>query len=291
MSKTLNAQDELKGEISLKKKIRGVLKWGLGAYSLVMTNNLVVSGAGLFTGVMHLFTPMQSMMFDSMILSVLLIIYALVSITFVLTDNDKAAKGKQKAGGLIKEYIDGKIKDATLEDVLKKDTAVREYARDADKRRDAFTDRIEDFHIKTRSSSKIVMLVFYSLILAVSVFLFIRRDVAVYVNNIIIGVVLIVDGVLSIISATSAKKERVYKFYVFSLILSVTSVVLGIMFIVFSQKTGVAAMQAVSVVLIVKSLAGFFVAIRNKKVISSITDTLTLIKNQEMSADEPEEKM
>ena len=291
MSKTLNAQNELKGEISLKKKIRGVLKWGLGAFSLVMTNNLVVSGTGLFTGVMHLFTPMQSMMFDSMILSVLLIIYALVSITFVLTDNDKAAKGKQKAGGLIKEYIDGKIKDATLEDVLKKDTAVREYARDADKRMDAFTDRIEDFHIKTRSSSKIVMLVFYSLILAVSVFLFIRRDVAVHVNNIIIGVVLIVDGVLSIISATSAKKERVYKFYVFSLILSVTSVVLGIMFIVFSQKTGVAAMQAVSVVLIVKSLAGFFVAIRNKKVISSITDTLTLIKNQEMSADEPEEKM
>ncbi len=271
----------------MKEKLGSILNWGIGAFSLVMTNNLVVSGTGLFTGVLHLLTPEQSLLFDSMILSGLLIVYALVSIAFVLTNSRKAARGQEVAGELVKGFLDGKRKDSSVDEgILKADPAVLEYAEEANRRMDALAVTVEDIRKKTHAFSRGVMLAFYLAVLAVSVFLFIRRDVAVYINHVIIGAILIVDGVLSVISATSAKKESVYKFYVFSVVVSAVSIAIGVLFIVLSRETGLIAMQAVSVILILKSLAGFFVAFRNREVISSVADTIQKIKAQNKKTEE-----
>ena len=180
-------------------------------------------------------------------------------------------------------YLDPNMEETILaaqqEAVLQKDTAAREYAKEAN-RLDILAGKVADRHERTRTVSRIVMLGFYLIVLVVAVFLLIRKDVAVSVTYILMGSILIVDGVMNIIFATSAKKKGVYRLYLFSVILSVISVGLGLLFIIFSRKAGILAMQVTSALMIVKSIGDFFVAFRNKAVLSSLSDTVTQIRRQ-----------
>lgn len=108
----------------------------------------------------------------------------------------------------------------------------------------------------------------------------VRGEVAVYINHIILGIVLIIDGVMRAISATSAKNTTTFKNYRLSMVLSVLSVVLGVMLLFLTEKTGVFTMQAVAVIMIVKALFEFYIAFRNRAVLSSINNTIAQIKQK-----------
>lgn len=266
----------------MNNKIEGLVKWGIDAFSLIMANNLVISCTALITGLFHLFMPEQSMMFDSMILSLLMIVYASISIVLVITNyNKKVAKHQDIAGNLVKGFVDGKTSEAVKnqEFISEKTSAPIDPERSA-KAIGAVSDKISDIHKKSRNVSRNIMLAFYIVILAISIFLLIRRDIAVHINHLLLGAVLIVDGVTRIISTFSAKKTYTVKNYWLSIVLSVLSVILGLLLFIMTSQTGILAMQIVSVIMILKSLGEFYVAFRNREVLSSLNGTLEQLKQQ-----------
>lgn len=264
----------------MKDKFESQLQWGASAISLVMKNNLVVSATFLITGVFHLLMPGHSLLFDARIMTVLIALYALVSLIFVLTNNQKAEKGQEIAGNIVKGYFEGKREDTVKQEEMFKTDVSHGFAEKSNQRIDKFAGRVTEKHTQAGSVSRVLMLIFYLLILAASVFLFIRNDVAVYINHFILGFILIVDGALRLICTVAAKAELKFRYRAFHTVLSVISVILGLLFIFVPTNTGLLAMQIVSVLMIVKSVGEFFVAFRNREILSSVTDTLTQIKQQ-----------
>ena len=81
------------------------------------------------------------------------------------------------------------------------------------------------------------------------------------------------------------KKQRKYKYYFLSLLLSLGSIILGALFVLLSREAGILSTQTLSIILIVKAIGDFVVAFRNKEIKSSITDTITQLKQQKKDAD------
>ena len=272
----------------MKEKLGRLLKWATGSLSLILKNNLVISGFCLITGVVHLILPKRALYTDALILSLLLIAYAAVSIVAVLTDNQTIAKGKETTGGWLKGFFDGKRKNTAADDIiLKNDSATQAFAEETNKQIHAFAVKVSDKHDKTQSVGKIIVLVFYTIILAVSIFLLLKPKIAVNVNNVIIGAVLIASGIINIISVFKSKKEESQiKSSVFTVILSLLTLTIGVLFIVFSMDTATFVMQFISIMMIIKALADFILVIRNKEFKSSINDTVNQIKSQNKEAAE-----
>ena len=149
--------------------------------------------------------------------------------------------------------------------MLSEDSAIREYGKGADERINKINQKLLETHRRTRSVSRIVMAVFYIVLLAVSVFLLFNVEIAVYLSHVLIGAVLILGGVTNIVSATISKKEGGYKLYLFSMVLAAASVILGLLFIFLPENTGIVALRVISVLLIIKSLSELFVAFKNRK--------------------------
>ena len=277
----------------MKDKIGNVMNWGISAFSLIMDNSLVIAGLFLINGIIHICIPMPSMKYDAMILSLILALYAAVSIVFVLTDNEKIGKGQEAAGGLVKLFFEGKRKELNAsKELLRGGSAAEEYSKGASERVDMFNEHVLETHEKTRSVSRIVMLIIYIVLLVVSIFLVFNQDIAVQITHILIGVVLIAGGIMSFISATSAKQENAYKLYVPSVILSVVSVVLGIVFIILTDKAGIPAYRIVSALLVIKSVMDFVVAFKNRNFISNFKEMFGQIKEsgKEMGVFKDEEE-
>ena len=264
----------------MRDKLESKLQWGASAVSLVMKNNLVVSATFLITGLFHLFMPGHSLLFDARIITILIALYALVSLVFVITDHKKAAKGQKIAGNIVKGYFEGKREDTVKQEKMFKTDVSHGFAEKSNQRMDRFAGRVSEKHTQAGSVSRVLMLIFYLLILAASVFLFTRNDVAVYINHFIIGSILTVDGVLRLICTVPVKAEPAFRYRAFHTVLSVISVILGLLFVFLPTNTGLLALQIVSVLMIVKSVGEFIVAFRNREILSSVTDTLTQIKQQ-----------
>lgn len=265
----------------MKEKVSSFFKWGTGAFTLVMANNLVISAFMLITGLSNLLFPERAQFWDALTLSLLLFAYAAISIIVILTHNEKAAGGKELAGNMIKDFLnERKDRATTKKDLFKNDEAAQNFSKQSHERLASLTETVAEKHKKLQSASKGVMLTIYVLILALSIVLIIRNDIAIMLYYFIIGAVLIINGVMSIISATTARKERRYKFYFLSLLLSVCSIIMGVFCVIMAKESGLLTTQAVSILLIVKSVGDFVVAFRNKEVKSSINDTITQIKQQ-----------
>lgn len=250
----------------MKEKKRALVEWGRGTYNLLKTNSLVLSAAILVQGLFFLILPEHSIMLDAVMVSLLMAIYSAVSLVFVLTDRPKAAKGKKVAGDLVKGYVDRKKRSSEKEqEILPEDSVMKEYTANSGKRKEALGKRVLDIHERSQNVSRIVMAVFYAVVLAVAVILLIDREAAVHLNHIIVGLLLIADGVLSIISAVSANDRSAYKNYRLSIALAICSIILGALYIVASAQTAVIVKRILGAALILKAIGEFVVAYRNRK--------------------------
>lgn len=263
-------------------KISKIFNWGLGTFQIVMKNKLVSIGCFLVPGLFHTFNPEGSLNWDTMILSILLILYASISIVFVLTNKNKTVgKGKDIAGNLVKGYFEGQRDNAGLgQEVFSKNEVISEHTNASNERLDKHAEKLREKQKKT-SPGTIALLITYILLLALGVVIFIWRENFVNIVQIIIGALLIADGISSIVTIIAAKKSGLpIKDKVVSLILCFFSIALGIVFVLMPRDSAPVVYRITGILLIVKAVSEFIVMIRNKEVISSVKDSIQQIKDQ-----------
>lgn len=269
----------------MKKKLGSWLNWGLGAFSLVMKNKLVAIGCFLVTGLFHTFNPVGSLDWDTMMLSLMLMLYAAVSFIFVLTnENEKVGKGQEIAGGLIKGYFEGQRDNAARgQSLFSKDKTLSEHTKASNDRLD---ERVWKYSEKEKekkktSAGKIALMITYILLMALSVVIFIWRANFVNIVQIIIGALLIADGISSLVTVAAAYKSGLpMKNKVVSMVLGIFTIGLGVTFILVPADTSALVYRITGALLIVKAVSEFIVMIRNREIISSVKDTIIQIKEQ-----------
>ena len=265
----------------MKEKSGGLITRGADTIRLAMTNKIVVSVSFLIQGVYRLLVPQRVMNWEAKVISLILALYALVSLILVLTNSPRSVKHQEIAGGFVKDLYLKKKRTADKEqELLPENSAAKDNANESNKHRSAFENRMIQKHEKTKSVSRIVMLIFYAVVLSISVFMLFNNAIAVHVNHILVGLILIVDAVLSIISFTSAKDMVHYKNYKLSIALAVFTVILGLLFIVSPAKTSIVVMRIIGATLILKSIADLIIAFRNREILSSAKDTFEQIKER-----------
>ena len=269
----------------MKEKIEKLFTWGAGTFNLVMKNKLVSVGCFLVPGLFHTFNPVGSLDWDTMMLSLMLMLYAVVSLIFVLSDgNKKVGKGQEIAGDLVKGYFEGQKENAAKgQEVLSKNEKLNKHIKASNERFDERVEKISEIEKKKKKSSprKIVMIIIYSLLLALAVAIFIWRSVFVNVVQIIIGIVLVSDGISSLIPVVAAYKSRLpMKNKIISTILGFFTIGLGITFILLPANTSAWVYRITGMLLIIKAVSEFIVMIRNREVFSSVKETIEQIKNQ-----------
>lgn len=94
----------------MKEKIKRFFDWGAGTYKIVMKNKLVSIICFLIPGFFHTFSPEGSLRWDAGIMTLLLGLYGLTSFILVLTDRQKAVKGRELAETLVHNYFEEKEK-------------------------------------------------------------------------------------------------------------------------------------------------------------------------------------
>ena len=211
-------------------KIGSSIGWGIGAIRLIAKNNIVTSCFFLIQGAIYLFAPVRSMRRDAGTLALMLALYAIISIVLVLTDNETVSKGQSLAGGLVTGFFNKKKNlTAREQDSLPENIATDARKATAD-RMDAMQDKIREKHDKTHSVCKVLLLLFYILLLIASVVLYFNKDVSIRVVHIILGLVMITDSVMNIASIFSEGEVQI-KHRGLSIILACVSIVLGVIFI------------------------------------------------------------
>lgn len=264
------------------------LSWGTGAFQIVMKNKLVAIICFMFPGVMHTIDPVGSLDWDTMMLSFLLMLYAAVSIVFVLSNkNEIIGKGREAAGNLVKDYFEGQRDNSAKEqELLSNSKLIGERIKDSNTRFDERAKKLYEKHKNRPEPGKIVLFVTYSLLLAFAIAIFIWRKDFVDFVQIIFGGLLIVDGISGITTFAAAVKSKLkMKGMVLSLIISIFTILLGVVFIVMPRDTAPIVYRITGMMIIAKAVVDFVVMIRNREVISSVKDTLSQIKKQEPNAD------
>lgn len=264
-------------------KFGKLLIWSTGAFQIVMKNKLVSIGCFLVQGLFHVFSPVGSLRWDAKMLAGLLALYSLISIVFVLTNNNQTVgKGKTLAGGLVKGVFDGN-KDTALQGqkLLSKNRTIDEKAKKSKRQWDNRLQVLSDKQKNEPKAEKAVLIFFYCILLIGSVLLFFWSDVTVYAIHIIIGALMIADGISGISAyRTVVSRQIPLKNQKLSLFVSIFTVLVGALFIVMAWNTAVFTMQLMGLILIIKSVVELIILIRNREVLSSVTDTLQQIKQQ-----------
>ena len=265
------------------RKISELFNWGMGAFQIVMKNKIVSTGCFLMPGIFHLLKPVGSLDWDTMMLSLMLMLYSVVSIVFVLTDKNKmVGKGQELAGGFVRGFFEGQKDSAAMgQKLLKKNPAINEHTKASNERLDK---RVKQLKEKTNSISalgRITLLIIYTLLLALAVCMFIWRSFFVNIVQIIFGALLIADGVSGMITVAAAYKSNApIKDKIISLILSVFSIALGIVFVLIPANSAALVYQITGAMLLVKVIGEYYVMIRNREVLTSVKDTIQQIKEQ-----------
>lgn len=265
----------------MTEKIKRSIGWGADAARLIAKNKLVTSCFFLIKGAIYLVSPVRSLRTDIVTLSILLALYALVSIVLVLTDSQTVSKGQALAGGLLEGFW-GRKQDvaARQQELLPKDTSMDTLSKSLGSRMDDLHDKASEKHAGAHSACKAALLLFYILLLIVAAVLFFRKDVSIHVIHIVLGLLMIVDGALSIGSAVSNGEALSMKNRRLSIILACVSIALGVSFILVSWETTVLTTQIVGAVLMIKSLMELVIAYRNREIISSAKETIDEIRAQ-----------
>lgn len=261
-------------------KVGRLFNWGLGTFQIVMRNKLVAIGCFLVTGLFHTFSPVGSLDWDTMMLSLLLMLYAAVSIVFVLSNKNKTiGKGKDVAGNLVKGYFEGqRDNSAKGQKLLSKNKNMSEHTNASNKQLDERVGKLKEKQVNA-SPGKIALLITYILLLAFGIVIFIWRENFVNIVQIIFGGLLVADGISNIVTVTAAyKSDLTMKGKVFSLILGVLTIVLGVVFIILPRGSAPLIYQITGIMLIVKAISEYIVMIRNREIISSVKESIDQIK-------------
>ena len=110
--------------------------------------------------------------------------------------------------------------------------------------------------------------------------MFFWTDVTVTAVHIIVGALMIADGLSGIAAILSASKNGIsFKDKTFSVIANTFSVVIGAAFILLAWNTAELSMILCGVVMIVKGLMDLYIMLRNREFLSSVKGTFNEIKN------------
>lgn len=267
----------------MKDKLSGIVNRGIGAFGVLMKCKLVSIIIFLITGILHIIDPRGGLRGTVTMLSIFIALYAVLSIICVLTGNNgKAEEGKNFASGMVKETFNGDGNPIVkINDVLSKNekigSKISNSASNAkwEKRMQTLTQR----HEKQPQASKIVMCIFYIVLFALAVALMIWPDATISTVHIVLGGLLIFDGVGGIWGVIAARKNGIpMKGKLASVLLNLLSVAIGIVFIFMSDDSADFTMVLCGIVLVVKALSDLVIMIRNKELISTVKDTVKEIK-------------
>ena len=268
----------------MKNKFGRLLKWGVGTFRIIMANKYVSSAIFFLQGFLYLLFPYQSLNRDARALTLVFALYAFVSIIMALTKNPLAAKGKDLAGGLVKNIFTKKKKTAVKQqELLPQDSLLMDATNDVTSRLDGVMQTLAEKQKKKQSSSAgtAALVAMYTILLIASLALFFMKDNTLFIMHIVIGVFLVLDGFFNFKTTREAMKNKYpVKNSKFSLVLSVLSMNIGILFILLSKSTSVLTVQIGGALLIVKAVGDFVIAIRNRRLMASAKETVQLIKQQ-----------
>ena len=277
----------------MKEKVSKFLNWGVGAFSIIMKNKLVIIGCMLFQGIIHMLDPRGSLRWSAGMLSIFVALYAVLSIIFILTNKNKTVgKGKKIAGDLVLDTIKGNKEPAMQSQELTSiDKVIEQKTKESndrwDERMRILARILAENQTKESKVPEIVMLIFYIIVLIGAVVLFFQSDITIGAIHVIIGLMLIVDGVSTIASINTARKNGIpMKDEKLNFIVSIISVVVGIAFIVFCRASADMAMRISGIILTAKGVTDLIILLRNREFVFSIKDTLRQIKEHEASSKE-----
>ncbi len=265
-----------------KENIGKSVGWSIGAFNIIMDSKLVSIGCFLVIGVLHVIDPAGGLRFTARLLAGFIALYALVSVILILSNNNKTvAKGKEIAGGLVKGVIDGNrdpIKSG--QELTSKNKTVSKRHKESNSKMDSSMRALAEKQRKEPKAGKVIMLIFYLILLVGSVILFFWTDVTVTAVHIIVGALMIADGLSGIAAILSASKNGIsFKDKTFSVIANTFSVVIGAAFILLAWNTAELSMILCGVVMIVKGLMDLYIMLRNREFLSSVKGTFNEIKN------------
>lgn len=264
-------------------KISRLFNWGVGAFQIVMKNKIVSTGCFLIPGITHLFRPVGSLDWDTMMLSLLLLLYSVVSIIFVLTNkNELVGKGRELAGGFVKGYFEGQRDNASIgQELLAKDSVIGEHMKESNKRLDKRVEKLTEKQKNTGTLGKTALLIFYTLLLLLAICMFLWRSIFVNIVQVIFGALLIADGISSVITVRAAYKSNApVKNNTVLLIMGIFTIVLGIVFVFLPANSAALVYQIIGALLILKAIGEFVVVIRNRELLASVKETIHQIKEQ-----------
>ena len=269
--------------IVLKEKIQRFFDWGAGTYKIVMKNKLVSIICFLIPGFFHTFSPEGSLRWDAGIMTLLLGLYGLTSFILVLTDRQKAVKGRELAETLVHNYFEEKRESASKKQkIISKNAVLDDSAKKAEEWHDRQKDMMEEKHRKYLNRSKIVLLIVYGLLTALSVLMFIHRDTTLHVSHVLLGLMLLVDGMASLVSTLAAIKSNLPVGHkVLALIISIFTLMLGVLFIVVPHDVAAITMRISGILLLLKGIPEIIVLILNRGIAPSVKDTIQELKDQE----------
>ena len=260
-----------------------MFNWGVGAFQIVMKNKIVSTWCFLIPGITHLFKPIGSLDWDTMMLSLLLMLYSVVSIIFVFTNkNELAGKGRELAGGFVKGYFEGQRDNASIgQELLANDSVIGEHMKASNERLDKRVEKLTEKQKKSGTLGKTALLIFYTLLLLLAICMFLWQSIFVNIVQVVFGALLIADGISSVITVTAAYNSNVpAKNKTVSLILGIFTIALGIVFVLLPANSAALVYQIIGALLIIKAIGEFFVMIRNRELLSSVKETIHQIKEQ-----------
>ena len=271
----------------MKEKVSKFLNWGVGAFSIIMKNKLVIIGCMLFQGIIHMLDPRGSLRWSAGMLSIFVALYAAISIIFILTDkNETVGKGKKIAGDLVLETIKGNKEPAMQSQELTSiDKVIEQKTKESNDRWDERMRILAENQTKESKVPEIVMLIFYIIVLIGAVVLFFQSDITIGAIHVIIGLMLIVDGVSTIASINTARKNGLpMKDEKLNFVVSLISIAVGFAFIIFCRASADMAMRISGIILTAKGVTDLIILLRNRQLVFSIKETLRQIKEHEASS-------
>ena len=279
----------------MKEKISGLVNRGIGAFGVLMKCKLVGIIIFLFTGALHIIDPRGGLRGTVTILSAFIALYALLSIIFILTDsNEKVGEGKKLASDMVKDTFkgDGNPMMKINEVLSENEKFGKKMSESATKAKwDRRIQRLSEKHDKQPKAGKVVMCIFYIILIAAAVILFIWPDDTISLVHIVFGAMLIFDGISGVWGIIVAKRNGIpLKGQWVSLLLNAVSVAVGVVFIVLSNDSADFTMVLCGIVLVIKALSDLVIMIRNHELVSTVKDTVSEIKNQKPEQSEQTEQ-
>lgn len=175
----------------MSEKFTGMVNRGINIFGILMKCKLVSIILFLITGTLHIVDPRGGLRGTVGMLTAFIALYALLSIIFILTKNNKAVgEGKQFASDMVKDTFKGDGNPISkINEILSQNekyynkVSQSEVKARWDKRTQMLTER----HKKTPKASVVVMCTFYILLLIAAVVMFFLPDETIYAVHIILA--------------------------------------------------------------------------------------------------------